>query len=87
MLQWRGGGRTIAHNPAALAEIGYLAQERSAIHEFDGGLPRDEADRLAWEAVMREPGLLDTLDGRKGKSRGPTEHWLPPRPDLDALAH
>ena len=60
--------------------------ERAAIHEFHGGLSRDEAERMAWEAVMREPGLLDALDGRKGKSRGATEHWRPPEPDWGALA-
>lgn len=80
MLQWRGGGRTIAHNPQALRELGYLAEERAAILEHDAGMARDEATTLAWEAVMREPGLLDALDERTGKSRGPTEHWRPPQP-------
>ena len=85
-MLWAGPGRTLARDADALREVGYLAEERAAILEHDAGMTRDEATALAWEAVMAEPGLLDGLDGRKGKSRGPTEHWLPPRPDWDALA-
>jgi len=76
MLQWRGGGRTLAHDAAALREIGYTFEERAAIHEHDGGLSRDEAERLAWEYVERE--WRGILSGARTKSRGPTEHWRPP---------
>ncbi|MFC1806335.1 hypothetical protein ACFL09_05075, partial [Planctomycetota bacterium] len=76
-LQWRGGGRTVAHDPAALREIGYIHQERAAIHEHDGGLDRDEAERLAWEHVARQwRGILSSASA---KSRGATEHWRPPK--------
>jgi hypothetical protein len=64
----------------------YAFEERAAIHEHYGGLPRDEAERLAWEHVGRQWALLDALGGRHGKSRGATEHWRPPEPDWDALA-
>ena len=50
MLQWRGGGRTVAHDPAALREIGYIHEERSAIHEHDGGL-----DGEVWPPVEGGP--------------------------------
>jgi len=78
MLQWRGGGRTVAHDPAALREIGYLRDERAGIFEFEAGLDRDEADRLAWEWLARQPAIFDALDAASTKSRGPTEHWRPP---------
>lgn len=62
MLHWRGGGRTV--------------QERAAIHEHDGGLERDEAERLAWQHVERKwAGILSSAST---KSRGATEHWRPP---------
>ena len=42
----RGGMFPIAFLPE---DERYEAEERAAIHEFDGGLPRDEAERLALE--------------------------------------
>lgn len=79
MLQWRGGGRTVAHDPAALQEINYLHAERASIYEFDGGLARDEADRLAWEWVAQQEAIFEALEARHTKGQGPTEHWRPPR--------
>jgi len=79
MLQWRGGGRTLAHDPAPLHEIGYLQRERASIYEFLGCLERDEADRLAWEWMAQQRGVLDALAVGPTKSRGATEHWKPPR--------
>ena len=76
MLQWRGGGRTVEQDPAALREIGYTFEERAAIHEHQGGLDRDQAERMAWQHVARE--LRCILGGGSAKSRGPTEHWRPP---------
>ena len=78
MLQWRGGGRTIAHNPAALSELGYLFAERAGIVEFDGGLDRADAERLAWEHLARQHAIWEVLDDTTTRSRGPTEHWRPP---------
>jgi hypothetical protein len=86
MLQWRGGGRTVAHDPAALREINYLHGERAGIYEFLGGLDRNEADRLAWEWVAQQRAIFEALEARHTKSRGPTEHWKPPEPDWGALA-
>jgi len=77
MLQWRGGGRTVARDPAALSEIRYTFDERASIYEYDGGLDREESERLAWEHVAREWASI--LDARRTQSRGPTEHWKPPR--------
>lgn len=37
------------HDP----EAHYLVEERAAIMEFDGGLPRLEAERLAWRQLGR----------------------------------
>lgn len=31
-------------------------EERAAIYEFDGGLPRAEAERQAWKEVMETEG-------------------------------
>ncbi|MFC1806391.1 hypothetical protein ACFL09_05355 [Planctomycetota bacterium] len=84
MLQWRGGGRTVAHDPAALREIGYIHEERSAIHEHDGGLDRDDAERIAWEHVAREWSGI--VGGAYDPSKGVTRHWRPPQPDRDTLA-
>ena len=39
------GGRTLAQHPDALTAVGYAFEERAAIHEHDGGLPRVEAER------------------------------------------
>ena len=39
-MLWAGPGRTLAQDPAALRELGYLHAERAAILEFDGGLDR-----------------------------------------------
>jgi hypothetical protein len=30
-------------------------EERAGILEYDGGLPRDEAERLAWRTLFGEP--------------------------------
>jgi len=83
MLHWRGGGRTVAHDRAALREIGYTFEEHAAIHEHHGGLDRDEAERMAWEHVARD--WRGILSGASTNSRGATEHWRPPQPDRDAL--
>jgi len=64
MLHWRGGGRTIAHDPAALREIGYTFEERAAIHEHHGGCDREAAERLAWEHVEREWRGIPHKEGR-----------------------
>ena len=84
-MLWAGPGRTLARDADALREIGYIANERAAIHEHMGGLPRDQADRMAWAWVAQQDGLLDALDGRHAKARGATEHWPPPEPDWGAL--
>ena len=81
MLHWRGGGRTIAHNPAALSELGYLFAERASIGEFDGGLDRADAERRAWEWLARQRAIWEALGDATTRSRGPTEHWRPPRPE------
>jgi len=39
---------------AAILEILELFEERAAIMEYDGGLPRIEAEQLAWACVLRE---------------------------------
>jgi len=70
MLQWRGGGRTIAHEPAALRDIGYIFEERAALHEHHGGLDRDRAERLAWQHVAREwRGILSSAPRAAGGRR------------------
>jgi hypothetical protein len=38
-----------------------LFEERAAIMEYDGGLPRAEAERLAWACVLREASLSPGL--------------------------
>ena len=35
-------------------DVRYLLDERAAIHEFDGRLDRDEAERLAAEEVEKQ---------------------------------
>ena len=40
--------RIVANKPALLERF----EERAAIIEFDGGLPREEAERRAWESVL-----------------------------------
>lgn len=37
-----------AHAAEALATVRELFEERAAIMQYDGGLPRAEAERLAW---------------------------------------
>ena len=44
---------------AALEEV---FEERAAILEFDGGLPRAEAELLAWEQVQASMQRLDVLE-------------------------
>jgi hypothetical protein len=46
----------LSHKTAIL-EILELFEERAAIMEYDGGLPRAEAERLAWACVLREASL------------------------------
>ena len=74
----RGRGRRLAQSTAFLVEMGYLAAERAAIREFDGGEPRDDAQRAAWREI---DALLDgPLPGGHAAARGATEHWRPPPP-------
>ena len=40
-----------AHAAEVLAAVRELFEERAAIMQFDGGLPRAEAERLAWTDV------------------------------------
>jgi hypothetical protein len=42
---------------AAILEILELFEERAAIMEYDGGLPRAEAERLAWACIERVGGV------------------------------
>jgi hypothetical protein len=37
------------------ADLRNAFEERAAIAEFDGGLDRDAAERLAWTEVMEKP--------------------------------
>jgi hypothetical protein len=85
MLNGRGAGRgkTLLNNPDQLAELGYRFEERAAIIEYAAGLPRDEAQRLAWADIEAQ---LDAIDPRQARARGATEHWRPFKPDRDALA-
>ena len=68
-LQGEGTGRLIVSGPEPLAplvdqlrqhtqavlEAWEAFEERAAIIEYDGGLPRAEAERLAWECVCPRP--------------------------------
>ncbi|NQT87171.1 hypothetical protein HQ560_10430 [bacterium] len=83
MLRRSGRGTTLAHDPRQLAELGYWFQERAGILEHDGGLSREEADRLAWAEIAAQ---MDADDGCRAAARGATEHWKPFKPDRDALA-
>jgi len=77
MRSFRGArGRLIARDPTLLREFGYLWQERAAIREYDGGLPRHEAELSAWEEVAE--GKCANLP-----RRGVTRHWQPPKPERD----
>lgn len=38
------------------AGLRYEFEERAGVHEYDGGLPRDEAERLALEHLRRRLG-------------------------------
>jgi hypothetical protein len=42
----------LASQKAALLDVLELFEERAAIMEHDGGLPREEAERRAWESVL-----------------------------------
>ena len=48
--------RLLSHKVAIL-EVLELFEERAAIMEYDGGLPRTEAERLAWACVLRKASL------------------------------
>ena len=67
-----------------LADIERLAatwNERAAIMEFDGGLPRTEAEWLAWV------DLLDVSPSRReGTNKGATPHWELPEPNSRTVA-
>lgn len=43
--------RIVANKPDLLALLERF-EERAAIMEYDGGLPREEAERRAWESVL-----------------------------------
>jgi len=72
--------RLLAHSPEELLKVGVAWQERAAIMEFDGGLDREEAERLAREDVL---GPADGPD--QEASKGVMQHWQPPKPDRDRL--
>ena len=72
--------RLLAHSPEELLKVGVAWQERAAIMEFDGGLVREDAERLAWADVLGAPDSPD-----EGATKGVTQHWRPPKPDRDSV--
>lgn len=63
---WEALGRVFAALPSASAELSHapddgdalareLAEERAAIMEYDGGLARELAERLAYQAQGLQP--------------------------------
>jgi hypothetical protein len=70
MLPRPGRGTTLSQRPDLLRELGYLFQERAAIHEYDGDLPADQAQRLAWLQVEQEwCSILSTQTTRSREPR------------------
>ena len=45
--------------PGGLAALAERYEERAAIREFDGGLSRKEAERLAWDDVIGKAVALE----------------------------
>jgi hypothetical protein len=67
--------RILAHKPEVMATLTRPAaagltpeeqeawEERAAIREFDGGLPREHAEALALADVLKRMGFAGALDG------------------------
>jgi hypothetical protein len=53
-LPWEVGRRSLAQGREAVRARVEAFEERAAIMEFDGGLPREEAERQAWHCVGGE---------------------------------
>jgi len=84
MIGRSGRATLLGQPPEALAALGYAFAERAAIHEHDGGLPREEAERLAWEHVQRTFHAI--VGGAANPEKGVTRHWRPPQPDRNVLS-
>ncbi len=53
------------------AEVFADFEERAAIMEYDGGLSREDAERLAWESTRKQFGIAMTTKARAhGRSIG-----------------
>jgi hypothetical protein len=86
MIGRSGRCTLLGQSPEALRELGLAFEERAGIIEYHGGLPRAEAERLAWREVQQRRELFLVTGRAHDPSKGPTAHWRPPRPDRDALA-
>jgi len=53
-------------------------QERAAIAEFDGGLPRYDAEQLAWREVTAILADIEADASRLPAGSGVTSQWQPP---------
>ena len=54
---------TAREHKAALLDLLEVFEERAALIEYDGGRPRDEAERLGWASLRGETGTLQTAIG------------------------
>ena len=80
MLGRFGRRRRVAGQKEVLSLLGFLKEARAAIAEFHGGLPREQAEALAWAEI---DALLERAE--RGAARLPsgarvTSQWLPPPP-------
>jgi len=75
-----GRGRGSWTQEDILDIIGSIWQERAAITEFNGGLSREDAERLAWDEVNALLALVESGSGRAPVGSGVTSQWLPPPP-------
>ena len=75
MLGRFGLRRRIAGQEEVLKLLGFLKEERAAIAEFHGGLPRKDAEALAWAEI---DALLERTAERRPSGAGVTSQWLPP---------
>ena len=78
MLGRFGLRRRIAGQEEALALLGFLKEERAAIAEYHGGLPRADAEALAWAEIDALLERAERGDDRRPSGAGVTSQWLPP---------
>ena len=78
MIGRSGRCTLLGSDPEKLSEIGYASEERAGIIEYHGGLPREEAECLAWQEVQERPELFVVAGREPDPTKGATGHWKPP---------